>query len=85
MLFLEEVRERLTVIALEESDYVEVLRFCESKSIAGGAIYDAAIAYCAAKANFEALYTWNVSDFQRVAPKALRVAQPPTPEQAGGA
>jgi hypothetical protein len=36
--------------------------------IAGGGIYDAFHVSCARKVNAEITYTWNIRDFQRVAP-----------------
>ena len=36
--------------------------------LAGGAIYDALLGYCALKAKADVLYTWNARDFLRLPP-----------------
>lgn len=83
MLFLADIRERLTIVALTENDYEELLESSATVRVTGGAIYDSQIAHCAQKVKADTLYTWDLGDFQRVAPKSLRVARPPNPEQAG--
>jgi hypothetical protein len=77
MLFVANIRERLTILALTEEDYAKLLQLSATNRDAGGAIYDAALAHCAAKANAEVLYTWNLKDFRRLASPSLRV-QPPS-------
>ena len=62
------MRDRLTLIPLEEADYSAALQQAAERGIAGGRIYDALLLQCAAKAGAEIIYTWNVGDFQRLAP-----------------
>ena len=50
MLFLSDVRERLTVVSLDENDYVSVIERSAADGVAGGGIYDALLARCALKA-----------------------------------
>ena len=77
--FLNAIRERMTIIILDEADYIAVLDDAVQGGIAGGAIYDALIARCALKAKVETIYTWNVKHFTRLGPDvATRVREPGT-------
>ena len=77
LLFLSDVRERLTLIALDESEYSAALEGAASSGASGGAVYDALIARCAMKVKAEAIYTWNVRHFSRLgADVAARVKTP---------
>lgn len=57
------------VIALTAREHQRVLTTLARLSISGGASYDAIHAACAQKASVERLYTFNVRDFQLVAPE----------------
>ncbi len=59
MLFIGSLRERLSVIALDGSEYADALGAAAALGIVGGAIYDAMLAHCAIKAKAETIYTWN--------------------------
>ena len=59
MLFIQDVRERLAIVALSASEYAEALEVASTRGIVGGGIYDAMLAHCAMKANAETIYTWN--------------------------
>ena len=75
--FLNDVRQRLALITLDEAEYLEVLDGAAENGTAGGAIYDALIARCANKAKAQILYTWNTKRFMRLNPKiAARVREP---------
>ena len=76
MLILQQILDRLTVIALSEQEYVSVLRSL-STTIVGGAAYDALIAHCAVKSGAEVLLTWNVRDFTRFSPDIARLVKTP--------
>jgi predicted nucleic acid-binding protein len=67
-LFIGDVRERLTIINLNDQEYFKALGDWSSVSIAGGAIYDAVLARCALKVKAQAIYTWNTRDFTRFGP-----------------
>jgi predicted nucleic acid-binding protein len=69
LLFLGNVRERLTLITLNQEEYFKVLEGCAALGVAGGGIYDALLAHCAIKANAESIYTWNVKDFAHLGPE----------------
>ena len=66
MLFVGDVRERLTIMSLDDREYFKALQSSAATGIAGGGIYDALLAHCALKARTRALYTWNVKDFTRL-------------------
>ena len=66
MLFIGNVRERLTIVSLNDQEYFRALEMSAALGIAGGAIYDALLAHCALKAKAQTLYTWNVKDFLRL-------------------
>ncbi len=77
ILFLQTMRERLTLVTLTEGEYYDAINAASARGIAGGAIYDALLAHCALKIKAQTLYTWNVRDFQRLGPEiAARVRTP---------
>jgi len=77
LLFLNDVRERLTLVTLDEGDYVGVLSNAAEHDISGGSLYDALIAQCALKAKAQTIYTWNTRHFTRLGPHmASRVKEP---------
>jgi predicted nucleic acid-binding protein len=65
LLFLENIRERLTIVTLTADEYFAVARDGAAGNIVGGMIYDAILARCALKAGAEVIYTWNTKHFQR--------------------
>lgn len=77
LLFLQNIRERLTLIALDAGEYYSTIEEAAAAGIVGGAIYDAVLARCALKAGTDRIYTWNVKDFERLGPAiAKRVKTP---------
>jgi predicted nucleic acid-binding protein len=77
LLFLGDIRERLTLVALDEHEYFQMAESSAAANLAGGAIYDAILGHCALKAEAEAIYTWNTKDFLRLPPAiAGRVKNP---------
>lgn len=66
LLFLGDIRQHLTIVALDENQYFQLAETCSAAGLSGGAIYDAIIGRCALKAKAEALYTWNTRDFLRL-------------------
>jgi predicted nucleic acid-binding protein len=67
-LFVEQIPERLMVIALEESDYLKTVRDLAERRFASGRIYDALLLACARKSRVETIYTWNLKHFRQLAP-----------------
>jgi predicted nucleic acid-binding protein len=78
MLFLGDVRQRLTIIHLDDGDYFTALEAFAALGIAGGAIYDAMLAHSALKAKAQAIYTWNAKDFTRLGPEIAGRVKVPT-------
>lgn len=77
MLFLGDLVERLSLIALEATEYWTAISDAAAQNISGGAIYDALLARCALKSGAETIYTWNVEDFERLGTEvASRVRTP---------
>lgn len=77
LLFLGNIRERLTVVALDEAEYFQTADASAAGGLAGGAVYDAILGHCALKAKAQVIYTWNTSDFLRLSPAiAGRVQNP---------
>jgi predicted nucleic acid-binding protein len=68
MLYLADVRERLTIVSLDESAYFETLEAAVAVDVRGGQIYDALLLRCARQAGVDTILTWNVKHFQRIAP-----------------
>ena len=77
LLFLGDIRERLTIIAPDEHEYFKLAESVAVAGLSGGAIYDAILGHCALKARAEVIYTWNTRDFLRLPPAiAGRVKTP---------
>ena len=70
------VMPNLTIIPLETADYQRALERAASRNLPSGAIYDALHVQAALKAKAEALVTWNVDDFRRLAGPELTVMIP---------
>lgn len=66
LLFLSEIQERLTLIPLNEVEYLHMIEQAAQAHLTGGAIYDALLARCALKSKAETIYTWNERDFVRL-------------------
>ncbi|MEK7384175.1 MAG: PIN domain-containing protein [Elusimicrobiota bacterium] len=77
MLFLADVRSRLTLIALDEEEYFTTIERSAEKRISGGRIYDALLLECALKAKAEIIYTWNLRHFQQLAPNRVSTIKTP--------
>jgi predicted nucleic acid-binding protein len=77
MLFLGEIRQRLTLIPLDGVEYYEAIERASTLGIMGGTVYDALVAQCALKIKATTLYTWNVRHFQQFGPEiAHRIKTP---------
>jgi predicted nucleic acid-binding protein len=77
MLFVDEIRARLTPISLDLQDYYQTLRAAADRGLSGGQIYDALLLRCARKWNAQTIYTWNLRHFEAIAPDlATRLRMP---------
>ena len=69
VLFVREVRDRLTPVTLEETEYFAAIEKAGERGFTSGRIYDALLLGCAAKAKAQTIYTWNVKHFRDLAPE----------------
>jgi predicted nucleic acid-binding protein len=77
LLFVQEVRDRFTIVTLAEDDYFETIERAAVRGFTSGRIYDALLLRCAAKAKAQVIYTWNLKHFQAIAPEqADRIRTP---------
>jgi predicted nucleic acid-binding protein len=77
LLFLSDVRNRLTLVSLDPAEYYATLEDAAANAISGGAIYDALLARCALKAKADAIYTWNIRHFSRFGREIARRVKTP--------
>jgi predicted nucleic acid-binding protein len=77
LLLLDQVRERLTVITLDEEDYYSAIASAVALGIVGGTIYDALLAKCAIKANATIIYTWDLDHVRLLGPEVARRVRTP--------
>lgn len=77
MLFVGNIRERLSLISLSGGEYSNALGSSAALGIVGGNIYDALLAHCALKADVETIYTWNARHYARCGPEVTRRLQTP--------
>lgn len=77
VLFVEETRKRLSVVSLDDDEYIEAIRATAELGWGSGRVYDALLMRCAAKVKAETIYSWNVKHFQATAPElAKRIRTP---------
>jgi len=77
MLFIDNIRERLSIISLSGDEYASALAASAALGIVGGAIYDAMLAHCALKAQAEAIYSWNGRHYSRCGPEVTHRLRTP--------
>lgn len=77
LLFLGDVRERLTIVTLTAEEYYGTLKNAAASGIVGGMIYDALLGRCAVKAEAECIYTWNLRHFQQFSPDIVKRLRTP--------
>ncbi len=63
MLFIGNIRERLSTIALSGDEYADALEASAALGIVGGGIYDAMLAHCALKARAQTIFSWNARHY----------------------
>jgi len=77
LLLLDQIRERLAIVTLDEEDYYTAIASAVALGIVGGTIYDALLAKCALKANAAIIYTWDLDHFRRLGPEVARRVRTP--------
>ncbi len=76
-LFVEEVRQRLTLVSLSEREYLATIHQASEQGLTGGRIYDALLLRCAENCAAQHIYTLNLKHFQAIAPRlASRMRTP---------
>jgi len=68
LLFVQEVRDRLTLVTLTEEEYYNTIEKAAAPHFTSGRIYDALLLRCAAKVKAEKIYTWNLKHFRAISP-----------------
>jgi predicted nucleic acid-binding protein len=77
LLFVQEVRDRCSVITLDPDDYYSTIASAAENGFTSGRIYDALLLRCAAKVKAETIYTWNLKHFRALDAKlAGRIRTP---------
>ena len=60
------------VVGIEKKEYMAVVEMVSQSGWSGGKIYDALLLRCAEKCAAQKIYTFNLRDFQQIAPNHLR-------------
>jgi predicted nucleic acid-binding protein len=68
LLFLEQLRERVAIVPLSESDYFQTVQKAAELGATSGRIYDVLLLAAARKVEARHVYTWNIRHFQQIAP-----------------
>jgi predicted nucleic acid-binding protein len=77
MLFIDSIRERLSVVALDGEEYAAALKAAAALGIVGGGVYDAMLAHCAVKAKAEVIYSWNVRHYSLCGSAVIKLLRTP--------
>lgn len=67
----EQILRKMTLVSLENDEYIEVVRRAAESGWIGGRIHDCIHLQCAAKTKCDRIYTFNVRDFRAIAPQNL--------------
>jgi predicted nucleic acid-binding protein len=65
------------IVALDATEYVDLLARLASDEVGGGQAYDAVIAACAERAEVSTLLTFNVAHFRPLLGDGVEVVEPP--------
>jgi predicted nucleic acid-binding protein len=77
LLFVEEVRDRLTLVSLTSEEYFAAIQRTAALGFTSGRVYDALLLACAAKVKAQTIYTWNLKHYQALAPElSARILTP---------
>jgi predicted nucleic acid-binding protein len=77
VLFIGDIRQRLTIVALDDKGYQAMLEEFSPKGIVGGAVYDALLATCALKSRARTLYSWNLRHYGQFGTEVTRILKTP--------
>ena len=68
LLFVRELKDRFTVVALAGNEYFLTVERLAENGLAKSYIYDGLIMTAAAKSGADAIYTWDIGHFRLVSP-----------------
>ncbi|MDA0841842.1 MAG: PIN domain-containing protein [Planctomycetota bacterium] len=68
--------DRLEVLEVKRTAYITAIRRVSEKSLVSGVIYDALHLSCAESTQCKRLYTYNLSDFERLEPLGILITAP---------
>src|SRR6266536_791472 len=77
LLFVQEVRDRFTVVSLDEDEYFATIERAAERGFTSVRIYDALLLRCAAKIKTEVIYPWNLKPFRTIDPQQADRIQTP--------
>ncbi len=77
LLFVEEVRDRLTLVSLNSEEYFAAIQRTAEFGFGSGRVYDALLLACAVKVKAQTIYTWNLKHFQTLAAEVFARIQTP--------
>jgi predicted nucleic acid-binding protein len=74
----DKILQHLTLVSLDETEYIDVVRRAAQEGWIGGRIHDAIHLQCAAKMKCDRVYTFNLRDFRAIASNGLadKIAAP---------
>jgi len=71
------IRRLFDVVPVTPEMYGRAVDVCAARDLPGGKVYDALLVECARASNADWIYTFNLTDFRRLAPDlATRIAAP---------
>lgn len=77
LLFIEDLPKRLTLITLDEAEYLSAIRATAERMQIGGLIYDALLLASARKWKAKVIYTYNLKHFRELAPDLASIIRRP--------
>lgn len=77
LLFIQEIRQRLSPISLEPAEYYDTIQSASERGLTSGRIYDALLLSCASKSKAQIIYTGNLKHFHSIAPHLSSLIQTP--------
>lgn len=80
LLFVEQIHDKTTIVALNEGEYVSAMRAASELAVVGGRIYDSLLLAAVRKVDPKNIYTWNVKHFRDLEPDWEKRVR--TPKQA---
>src|SRR5260370_16047545 len=77
LLFVEEVRNRLTLVSLSVEEYFAAIQNAATGAFTAARIYDSLLLPCAANCKAHAAFTWSFRHYQSLAPSLAPRIQTP--------